>query len=93
MPAANLWRGHALIGEPYRGATGSLIFHLRAAPGNTPDLRRVVVPLATIPTQANAWLPLRFDPISLLGGADLLFTLEIVDAAGSAAADLYLDGD
>ena len=71
MPAANLSAVTLLIGAPYRGATGSLIFHLRAAGGNTPDLRRVVVPLATIPTQANAWLPLRFDPIPRLGRANL----------------------
>jgi hypothetical protein len=80
MPAPNLSAVTLLIGKPNRAETGTLVFHLRRAAGDLTDLRRVAVPMATIPYQANAWLPIRFDPIPDSAGQHYMFTVEIVDA-------------
>ena len=80
MPAPNLSAITLQIGKPDPADTGTLVFHLRRAPGDTADLRRVEIPMVAIPTHANAWLPLRFDPLPDSAGQTYFFTVEIVDA-------------
>jgi hypothetical protein len=80
MPAPNLSAVTLLIGKPDPAEEGTLVVHLRRAAGAATDLRRVELPLASVPYQANAWLPLRFAPIPDSAGQTYTVTVEIVGA-------------
>jgi hypothetical protein len=80
MPAANLSALTFQIGKPDHSDQGTLVVHLRRTPGDTADLRRVAIPMASIPYRANAWLPVRFDPIPDSAGQTYFVTLEIEGA-------------
>jgi hypothetical protein len=80
MPAANLSALTFQIGKPDPAEGGTLVLHLRHAPDDPTDLRRVEVPMTEIPVQANAWLAVRFPPIPDSAGQTYFATVEIVDA-------------
>jgi hypothetical protein len=80
MPAPNLSAITLQIGKPDPSDQGTLVVHLRHTPEDPTDLRRVAIPMADIPYRANAWLPVRFDPIPDSVGQSYFVTLEIVGA-------------